>query len=140
MNMQFFYIILLYLLSSYYPKNDHYEIQHTRVSKEPDNLTGGQKIHVLMIILHSILYGATGVIKIQGAIKSTRILRDVLYFLSPIQLEEYDAYTNTLLKFHSLAVVRIRSGTQLRTASLPQPRRACTRLGEAGIKIQIWVE
>ena len=61
-----FFIILLYLLSSYYPKNDHYEVQvqHTRVSKEPDNLTGGQKINVSMIFLHSIFHGATGVMKI----------------------------------------------------------------------------
>ena len=51
------------MLSSYYPKNDHYEMQHTRVSKEPDNLTGGQKIHVSMIFLHSIFHGATAVIQ-----------------------------------------------------------------------------
>ena len=37
------HFIALYLLSSYYHKNYHYIIQHTRFSKDPNNLSGGQK-------------------------------------------------------------------------------------------------
>ena len=40
------------MLSSYYPKIYHKNTAH-RFSKDPNNLTGGQKIHVSMIFLHS---------------------------------------------------------------------------------------
>ena len=44
-------------------QNNRYKIQHTRFSKDPIDLTGGQKMHESMIFLLIIFNGATGVIR-----------------------------------------------------------------------------
>ena len=53
-----------------------------------------------MIFLYSIFHGTTGVIRERGPIKEHCEM--FFTFTAPCISEEYDAYTNDLLKFHSL--------------------------------------